>query len=361
MSEAIDTNLSEPVTVDNNSATTNAPSARQDWLDIARGLGIIFVMIGHSLLDLPVTIVYIFHMPLFFVISGYLFSGADITPLAFIGKKAKRLIVPYYVLSIPMLIAYDKVNHMDFNPFKRYMGKQHTKDQIFMQLVQIRYSTLWFIACLFWLSLIFYLIVKKTHDNLKIELIISLIFIPVGIAYNHFVGMPLPGNFDIICYVLLFFFAGHACRKSGLFEKEWINKRPLLWFFVFMTVSLLLGFANYSITGRRIDMYCNEYGVIPITYAAAFAGVFAMLCLSRTIKSRVLSYIGRNSILFYAWHQAITFPLATWIMIKGNFFRGSSFQMQLLQELFCIIFSLITLWIPTYLLKKLKFSWVFGL
>lgn len=49
-------------------------SKRVSWIDIAKGLGIIFVVMGHS--DNPVAQKYFFwfHMPLFFIISGYLFN-----------------------------------------------------------------------------------------------------------------------------------------------------------------------------------------------------------------------------------------------------------------------------------------------
>ena len=66
---------------------TNATQdVRKDWVDIARGIGIILVVYGHALrghFPLPHrpswassqdAIIYSFHMPLFFVLAG-LFSG----------------------------------------------------------------------------------------------------------------------------------------------------------------------------------------------------------------------------------------------------------------------------------------------
>lgn len=56
------------------------------WLDYARFLGIFLVVLGHSLQRIPdwdiievirksYAYIYLFHMPLFFVISGYLFKN----------------------------------------------------------------------------------------------------------------------------------------------------------------------------------------------------------------------------------------------------------------------------------------------
>ena len=47
-------------------------SARLKWLDIAKGLGILLMVLGHS--SVPVVVakfIWAFHMPLFFIASGW--------------------------------------------------------------------------------------------------------------------------------------------------------------------------------------------------------------------------------------------------------------------------------------------------
>jgi fucose 4-O-acetylase-like acetyltransferase len=49
---------------------------RLEWLDALRGLGMIFVIIGHMTVpEFVQKFVYSFHMPLFFAISGYLYNN----------------------------------------------------------------------------------------------------------------------------------------------------------------------------------------------------------------------------------------------------------------------------------------------
>lgn len=48
-------------------------SERMIEYDIARGIGIMAVLLGHS--KIGVNLIYAFHMPLFFVISGYFAGG----------------------------------------------------------------------------------------------------------------------------------------------------------------------------------------------------------------------------------------------------------------------------------------------
>ena len=48
---------------------------RIEWIDIAKGIGIILVVIGHiSQIKVLNDIIYSFHMPLFFIISWYLYK-----------------------------------------------------------------------------------------------------------------------------------------------------------------------------------------------------------------------------------------------------------------------------------------------
>ena len=71
-------------------------SEQWKWVDIAKGIGIILVLLGHF--NIPDTLrveIYTFHIPLFFFLSGVVFNGHK--PInRFLGDEAKRMIVPYY-------------------------------------------------------------------------------------------------------------------------------------------------------------------------------------------------------------------------------------------------------------------------
>ena len=49
---------------------------RKNWIDWAKALGILLVVMGHSNYSLPDInpMIFMIHMPLFFVASGYLFK-----------------------------------------------------------------------------------------------------------------------------------------------------------------------------------------------------------------------------------------------------------------------------------------------
>src|SRR5271154_1600527 len=75
---------------------------RVSWIDICRGIAIIFVLYGHIFTnDRQRYLIYAFHMPLFFFISGLVFKptvGKSMLSVTF--KYIKQLIIPYYLFAI---------------------------------------------------------------------------------------------------------------------------------------------------------------------------------------------------------------------------------------------------------------------
>lgn len=67
---------------------------RDSALDALKGCGIILMIIGHSLLPSILARPFlVFHMPLFFIVSGYLFKEKPVVEL--VKKNFKRVMVPY--------------------------------------------------------------------------------------------------------------------------------------------------------------------------------------------------------------------------------------------------------------------------
>lgn len=77
------------------------------WVDFLKGLAIILVVIGHNANDDIKEFIYSFHMPLFFIMSGFLFSPKPIKQ--YFRKSVKRLVIPYIafmiVIAMPQIIS----------------------------------------------------------------------------------------------------------------------------------------------------------------------------------------------------------------------------------------------------------------
>ena len=81
---------------------------RLDYLDYSKGIAIILVVLGHICSGGNIkTYIYSFHMPLFFITSGYLFNYSNVKSLKeFINKKAKAYLIPYITFSIINILGY---------------------------------------------------------------------------------------------------------------------------------------------------------------------------------------------------------------------------------------------------------------
>ena len=85
---------------------------RKHWIDVYKANLIICVVLGHSNFKYT-EVIYWFHMPLFFIMSGFLWNSKESDCLGFIKKKVKRLFVPwityFIVLEIIPAIFVEKI------------------------------------------------------------------------------------------------------------------------------------------------------------------------------------------------------------------------------------------------------------
>lgn len=77
------------------------------WVDYAKAIGITLVILGHVPVPEDIKwVIYGFHMPLFFVISGYLKSQHCNTSVGQMKKIANSLLVPYMIYASAITLMY---------------------------------------------------------------------------------------------------------------------------------------------------------------------------------------------------------------------------------------------------------------
>ena len=79
--------------------------SRFKYIDYCKGIGILLVILGHTY-GIPqgmYNIIYSFHMPLFFIIFGFLFDGEKYRTTSLLSYTVKRFtdyIIPYLVFGV---------------------------------------------------------------------------------------------------------------------------------------------------------------------------------------------------------------------------------------------------------------------
>lgn len=278
-------------------------TTRIDWVDIAKGYGILFVIFAHLGVGSIGTWIYTFHMPLFFFLSGYVFS-TKYEFKTFIKRKCKSIIIPYFSLGIVMIVFQILLNcHSDAFEFRSSL-------LLFLKLiVQRRFWTLWYIACLFWLNIVFYGLVKKIQ-SMKFLCFIVICMLIAGLLYYHFGGIPLPWNVDVIFPSILFFFTGYWFKSNYSKFQNYLNSSKSIIVFLLMgIVNVCFGYFGVKISGKGMEMYDSSYGFPPLTLISAFAGIICVVIFAHWFNIKCIKYIGKNSMVYYAWHQTIMTPL----------------------------------------------------
>ena len=138
-------------------------------VDLAKGIGIILVVLGHSLkqtevdakwIRVLVCLIYSFHMPLFFMLSGFLARKilrmeTYRERLLYIRDRAVRLLIPYFVIGFCYIPVKLKLSAYAVKPFT--LG-----DSLKLLIGQNPDVSLWFLYVLFVISLICALCVNES-------------------------------------------------------------------------------------------------------------------------------------------------------------------------------------------------------
>lgn len=137
--------------------------------------GIILVVLGHSFYQFPTNTpfirwVYGFHMPLFFFISGYLlrYVHGDLAHLRLTGRKgyltrkARRLLVPYAVISSLFFVPKAILSRYSVRPI--HLDLHDYLDQLLMPYHNV-FGAYWFMPTLFLIFTVFVIARKAWGDR----------------------------------------------------------------------------------------------------------------------------------------------------------------------------------------------------
>lgn len=177
----------------NPSCIPDVPSERIHYLDSAKGLAIALVVLAHICNDYnkvrdPLAIwINSFHLPLFFVVSGFLMAYKDETGYPwrkFLWLKSKAILYPYLSFSFLFLSYYIISQILRDRPFI-----WNSFSLIFDTVSLSGISTLWFLPSLFLAeAFIYMLICHQKNDDSSIPIFIVAVcaaFIVGRIANSH--------------------------------------------------------------------------------------------------------------------------------------------------------------------------------
>ncbi len=267
---------------------------RETWIDVCRGIGILFVLLGHTQVPFK-KIIYGFHMPLFFMLSGFLYHDKGLT-YSWLKRELQRYIVPYFILSFINLMIQmilQSLNLVQHSSLARYIfGILYSRGSTKWMP---NCSPLWFLTCLF-NSLLLYQILQKVKKDIYYY---SLLFVlaMIGFILDVLNAPKLPWNLDTAFVSLIFIEAGNQLERHGfLFE---LIKHPIIVFF-----SGGIGFFCIWLNPVEIvDFDSNSYGLFSLMLIGSLSISIAVMTVCRfvldeknSIINRSLAFIGRHTL-----------------------------------------------------------------
>lgn len=286
---------------------------RMIWIDQLRSAAILLVILGHVSLPSEVNgIIYSFHMPLFFIITGLTIKPQKLLSInlrEYTGQQIKQLLIPYFWMNFMMYPIWYLAYH--------YLGKSKvTIPRAFLgilagnaEIYQAPSNALWFVLVLMLAKILYTLLLKLSKENEKIMQISIFLCAVIGFFDRGNVRI---WHFNVVFTAVVFIYVGNCMmqwyQKGGDAVLQEIKKSIYALILLFLVaVGVVTAYFN-----GRISMNANLYGRSVLLFyitAIAFSSagmLFAIKFSTLKIKfASLITYIGKNTLLYVGVHIPI--------------------------------------------------------
>ena len=317
---------------------------RITYFDLAKGIGIILVVLGHMENISTELRIWIssFHMPLFFVISGMLIAAKNEIDIDFdnsngiktlVKKKAKGILVPYIWFSL-IYIPIDIINLFVLYNVDNHTFVQNILDSITFSGV----SVMWFLPALFIAEIVAIwmisqcgsaisekLLVKSISNEKDKKLIAYVVLVALSLIISIFsfktwnlirpVFDSNSGNY-IICTLLGFIrvllrgicmsfhiITGFIAFKIISFLEETKIKNSINGLSIALGVIFFVLNLGWCLKNQAVDNHFLTLNNLELYYMCAFFGSMGIILICKGIDSiKLIEFLGKNSLIIMATH-----------------------------------------------------------
>lgn len=290
-------------------------SDRIAYIDIARAFAIFLVVLGHTLTKGKMRrVIYSFHIPLFFLISGMVLKEKNPYKIKDFFAIIKKRAISYYIPYIIWGLFYSTLSLSNF--LKLLWGSRK-------MLIEIKsLSSLWFLPVLLIASILseYVMWIQANKKNNLFVFASLLLFLATGFHMSRLKSYGWPLGLDIG-------FVAAGFMLTGYFLKKMISKLYITTIgCVLMTVVLSLVFTANIIFKyvpiKAVDMYKGKYGNVMMFTVNALLGSIVVIsiaiCFDRLFpKMSLLRYIGKNTLGIMVLHKPIVRLISSIAVANG--------------------------------------------
>lgn len=261
------------------------------WIDCLKGIGILSVVFVHITGRMAL---FVYAIPLFFMLSGYLFHKQPIAGYAI--KTARRMVMPYivFLLIISSLVYGQEITKMGGVILRGGVA------------LTAELGTFWFSGVLFLTLMLFNLMSEGIRAWVCIAAFV------VANLVNHF-ELFLPLNIQAVPIALFYMTAGNIIKKYlptsefGRIVEEKINP-------IAIGIIAVLGVVILALPDVFLDIKYNNYGipVVSILLSLVMVAIVAVLCVRIAkvpVIGKFLAFCGKASLFIMFVHQYVHFRI----------------------------------------------------
>jgi len=320
---------------------------RIEWIDVLRFLGIFAIYIGHfaSASGKLYPFVYEYHVPLFFLASGFFIKYKEEEKYSnILIKKFKHLMFPYFCLTFLYSVIYCIANNSSITTLltcvkEIFLGIRNTA----------AVDSAWFLTCLFVVLLIYNGFMKIFKGNKIYVVSCSIVCFLVSSWLLPTLGMSVPHlfwNIDVAFYYIIYVAIGNVLYsyiKNFDFDKLDIYAKHLIKFFeifcIAFAVIVYFKGSNYFLSYIGVS---NSLFLVIWELFKTLILIYANIIIAKSlVKISVLSQIGQNTLYLCALE-------AFWKTAAIHVFALFSLNVNFLNPLSVVIYSFILILSANY-------------
>ena len=330
---------------------------RIENIDVVRGIAMISIVLGHLGNSDINRIVFTFHLPVFFLITGY-FLNANTSYKSFLIRKVKTLIIPYYFSCFLVICSAIIINLVFDNGvgLKKMICRWiHASlygagDNYTQPFSIYAIGALWFLLATFWGTLVFRALIEcKWYIRFSVVIIMAIL----GYTTSRFLFW-FPLSVQAGCCALIYIYIGFIFRKIN--EMYTLSEASI-------EIKCVISVSALAIWISFIRGF-QSFWLVHFDLGRGFVDVFASLCgcyivflIGSFIDNKIrflgkgLAFLGRYSIIFLSAHivELNTFP---WRRMYVFFEEDDISEFSYL--IFRIVFKLLWIILFTIVFSKIK-------
>lgn len=257
---------------------------RVEWIDLAKGLGMLLVILGHCVCfgGIMHNAIFAFHMPLFFILSGIVYKTNS---KGIVSKKIKSLIVPYFIFSILGILV-----SLAIPIWRRKITVKSIICDIYLgNPDNINVSSIWFLMCMFWTCILTYLIYKIKKQYLRNSIVVILVIL--GFLFAHYRSnidiLPMkrmPLDIDVMLVAIGFLYLG-INLKNVLLDK--MQRKNI----VLVGIGSVICFIPTLLINKTVNLHGLVFGNPLVYIIESISGSLIVICFCMLLQECNVSIV----------------------------------------------------------------------